>query len=288
MTTLTLQQLVAAIPDGCKLAVSKDETGVSIAATAALIQRGVRDLHLVCLPVSGLQTDLLIAAGCLSTIETSAITLGEYGGAPHFVRALRNRSVRVIDGTCPAIHAGMQASQKGIPFMPLRGILDSELIERRSDWTVIDNPFAPDGQADPIVAIRAIDPDIALIHAQSADRFGNVFFGRERDCLTLAHAARQCLVTVDRIEEGNLLDDPSRAGSVIPALYVTGIAHVPQAAWPIGFGDEYRRDDAAIRAYLRGAAEGADSDTLLGELIDRAPWAKALGQAPVALAAGRS
>lgn len=274
MTVLSIEALAAAIPHGAKLAVAKDDTGVAMAATVALIERGVRNLHLVCLPVSGLQADLLIAAGCVATVETSAITLGEYGAAPHFTRAVRSGEVVIIDGTCPAIHAGMQASQKGLPFMPLRGILDSDLIARRKDWTVIENPFADNGP-DPIIAIRAINPDVALFHAPSADRFGNVFIGRERDCMTLAHAAKACFITVERIEDGNLLDDPARAGSVIPALYISGIAHVPQGAWPIGFGDAYRPDDDAMRRYLASAAQKAPVEALLAGLKHEAPWAPA-------------
>lgn len=270
MSLISVETIANNIPDGCKLAVAKDFTGVSVAVTAALIKRQARNLHLVCLPISGLQADLLIAAGCIDTLETSAITMDEYGAAPSFQKAVRAGSVNLLDGTCPAIHAGMQASQKGIPFMPLRGILDSELLEHRTDWTVINNPFADE---DPIVAIRAINPDVALVHASAADRFGNVFVGRERDCLTLAHAAKACWVTVEEIVDGNLLDDPDKAGSVLPALYVDGIAHVPQGAWPVGFGDLYGPDDKAMRQYLAAARTDDPSEQALDALISAAPWA---------------
>jgi len=282
MKLSTLHELAAHIPDGCKLAAAKDFTGVSVAVTAALVARRAKDLHLVCLPISGLQADLLIAAGCLSTIETSAVTMDEYGAAPSFQQAVRAGSIKLLDGTCPAIHAGLQASQKGVPFATLRGILGSELLAHRTDWRVIDNPFAHD---DPIVAIKAIDPDVALIHAEAADRFGNVFFGRERDCLTLAHAARSCVATVEKIVDGNLLDDPSRSGSVLPALYIDAIAHVPMGAWPIGFGDHYGGDDETMRAYLAAARAGEPADELLQILLARAPWADLLGPVELAVSA---
>ncbi|MGH1360950.1 MAG: CoA transferase subunit A [Burkholderiaceae bacterium] len=274
MSLITVSEIASRIPDGTKLAVAKDFTGVSVAVTAALIKREARNLHLVCLPISGLQADLLIGAGCIAQLETSAVTMDEFGGAPAFQRAVQRGTIKLLDGTCPAIHAGMQASQKGIPFMPLRGILDSELLAHRSDWQVIPNPFESD---DPIVAIKAINPDIALIHAAAADRFGNIFFGRERDCLTLAHAARTTFATVEQIVEGNLLDDPDKSGSVLPALYVEGIAHVPQAAWPVGFGDAYAPDGDAIRQYLAGVRADEPAPELLNALIEAAPWAAAIG-----------
>lgn len=258
MDPIDLDSLAMQIPDGCRLAVPKDDTGASIAATLALIRRNVRDLHLVCLPVSGLQADLLIGAGGVATIETSGVTLGEHGAAPRFSAAIRTGSIRIIDGTCPAIYAGMQAAQKGIPFMPLRGILGSDLLLHRTDWRVIDNPFDAD---DPIVAIAAIRPDVALFHAQAADRFGNVFLGRDRDGLLLAHAADRCYVTVERLVDGNLLADPARAGSVLPAMYVDGVSLAPKAAWPLYFGTEYPADHAWLARYAREArtAEGFDA-----------------------------
>ena len=94
MTTLPfcgLSELAAAIPDGAKLAVPNDPFGVAIAATRAIVRRGARRLHVVCLPTSGIQADVLIGAGCVATIETSAVALGEHGTAPRFAQAVRDR-----------------------------------------------------------------------------------------------------------------------------------------------------------------------------------------------------
>ena len=78
-------------------------------------------------PVSGLQTDTLIGAGCIATLESSGVTLSEFGTGPCFTRAIKSGAIRMKDATCPAIYAGLQAAQKGIPFMPLRGIIGSDL-----------------------------------------------------------------------------------------------------------------------------------------------------------------
>ena len=87
---IDLDDLVARIPDGGVLAVPKDTALPALAATRALIRRGVKDLHLVTLPTSGMQADLLIGAGCVAVIETSAVTLGEFGLAPRFREAVQN------------------------------------------------------------------------------------------------------------------------------------------------------------------------------------------------------
>ena len=70
----------------------------------------------------GFAADLLIGAGCVAEVETSAVSLGEAGFAPRFTAALKAGAITVRDATCPAIHTMLQAAEKGVPFMPLRGL----------------------------------------------------------------------------------------------------------------------------------------------------------------------
>ena len=262
-----LSELAAAVPDGAKLVVAQDNCGVSMAATRELVGRGVRGLHLVCVPVSGLQAEILIGAGAVATLETSAITLGEFGPAHRFIDALRTRRIRILDATCPAIHAALQAGQKGLPFIPLRGLIGSDLLASRADWKVIDNPFQP---GDPIAVLPAINPDIALFHAPLADRSGNVYIGRRRELLTMAHASKQTFVTVEAISESNLFDDPKLAPGIVPAIYVDRIALAKQGAWPVGLPEHYGPDDAAISRYVQSAKTEAGFQRFLGEWLGEA------------------
>src|SRR5215470_2263296 len=106
MIARTLEEALAPITDACVLAVPRDASGVAMEATRALIRRGIKRLNLIALPTSSLQADLLIGAGCVETIETSAVSLGEFGPAPRFTAAVLAGTVRVKDATCPALHAG--------------------------------------------------------------------------------------------------------------------------------------------------------------------------------------
>src|SRR6186713_1545000 len=164
----SVDDAVATIPDGAMLVVPRESSGVPMEATRALVRRGVKRLHLVALPTSTLQADLLIGAGCVETLETSAVSLGEFGPAPRFSAAATAAAIKIKDATCPALHAALQASEKGVPFMPLRGLIGSDVLKYRDDWKVIDSPFGDD---DPIVLLPAIKPDIALFHAPMADRY---------------------------------------------------------------------------------------------------------------------
>lgn len=238
--------LAARVPDGASLALAPDYSGCAMAVIRALIRRGARDLRLIGVPQLGLQADLLIGAGCVREVEAAAVSLGELGPAPRFVAALQAGSIEVRDTTCPALHAGLQAAEKGLPFMAIRGLLGSDLVRRRDDWKTIDNPYGP---GEPILLVPAIRPEVALFHAELADRAGNVWIGVRRELMRMAHAAASTLVTVEALADGNLLADDRSAAGTIPALYVTATATVADGAWPIGIGRHRPADLAHLRHY---------------------------------------
>ncbi|MGI4953778.1 MAG: CoA-transferase [Janthinobacterium lividum] len=247
--------LAALVPDGALVALPPDNSLAPCALAHALVRRGARRLRLLGVPVSGYATDLLIGAGCVASVQTSAVTLGEAGMAPRFTAAVAAGSIEVIDATCPAIHTMLQAAEKGVPFMPLRGVLGSDLVPHRPDWLVQQNPFS--AEPDPILLLPALSPDIAAFHAVMADRDGNVWVGRRRELATLAHASRRALVTVERIVDGNLLEDERLAPGTIAATYIEAVAVAQRGCWPIALLDEYGADPAHIAAYARAARSEA-------------------------------
>ena len=247
----SIDEALRPIVDGCVLAVPREQSGVAMEATRALIRRGVKGLHLVTLPTSSLQADLLIGAGALASIETSAVSLGEFGPAPRFTAAVTAGTLQIKDATCPALHAAFQASEKGVPFMPLRGLIGSGLLSQRLDWKVIENPF---GMDDPIVLLPAMRPDVVLFHAPMADREGNVWIGRDRELAVMAHASAKTVVTVERIHDVNLFDDPILAAGTLGGFYIEAVAVAPKGAWPLALADHYPADSAHLAEYARMAA----------------------------------
>ncbi len=255
MTAASAATLAARVPDGASIVLAPDYSGCSLALVRELVRRPARDLFLVGAPQLGLQADILIGAGCVRAIETAAISLGELGPAPAFQRLWGEGRIEVRDSTCPAIHAGLQAAEKGLPFMPVRGILGTDLLASRPDWVVTTNPFPP---SDKIVLVPAIRPDLALFHAPRGDEDGNVWIGVRRELMVMAHAARTSLVTVERLDDASLLGDPALAAGTIPRLYVDGIVEAPMGAAPLGLFGCYPPDDDAIARYAEQArtAEG--------------------------------
>jgi len=261
----SVEDLAARIPDGAKLALAPDYSGCSMVTLRGLIARGVRDLHVVGVPSVGFPGDMLIGAGCVATLETAAVTLEEYGPAPRFTAAIKAGTLRIIDGTCPAIHSGLQAAEKGIPFMPVRGIVGCALLPHRADWTAGTGRF---GEEDgPLVMVKAIRPDFTLIHAPLADRHGNVWIGVRREMMLMAHASRETLVTADEIYDGNLLAAGKLAPGTIPGLYVSAGAEAENGAWPVGLFGRYGGDEAHLRDYLERARSDEGFAGYLDEFV---------------------
>ena len=246
----TADDLVVPIADGSVVALPPDYSGCAMAAMAALAERRVRNLHLVGVPSLGFGADMLIASGAVAVVEAAAMGLGEYGAAPAFEAALHGGRIAMRDATCPAIHAGLQAAERGVDSMPVAGIVGSDLVRhRRDEWRVVPDPFT----GRPTVHVRAIRPDVALFHAAVADRAGNVWIGVRRELMTMAHAARRTLVTVERIVDDDLLADDRTAAGTIPSLYVDAVAAVRFGARPLGLRGEYDPDETALRAYVEAA-----------------------------------
>ncbi len=251
MTLISVEEIAAEIPDGSILGVPADYSGVPMAATRALIARGARDLTLYCLPLTTIQGDMLIGAGCVRAVEAAAVTLGEHGLAPRFSHAIEGGTLDMRDSTCPALHTQLQAVEKGVPFMPLRGIIGSDIARHRPDWKLIDNPFAEG--SDPILLLPAKPLDVTLFHAPYADRRGNVYIGRQRELATLTHGARRTFVTVEKVIDSDLMENESTAAGALPAFYVEALAVAENGAWPAGLTDIYPPDGQELQRYARSA-----------------------------------
>ena len=247
---LSLLEIVDEVKDGDLIGIPADYSGVPMEFTKELIKKGVKDLKLYCLPLTTIQGDMLIGSGCVSEVEAAAVTLGEFGLAPRFSEAAESGKIIIKDSTCPALHAQLQATEKSVPFMPLRGVIGSDIQKYRKDWQVIENPMKFSGNKnEPILLLPAVQLDILIFHAPCVDKNGNIQIGRRRELATLAHASKNVFVTTEQILDIDLFDDELSAATCLPALYIDGISVVKNGAWPCALPGVYGADNDEIKNY---------------------------------------
>ena len=186
-----------------------------------------------------------------SMFETSAVTLGEAGAGPCFARAAREGSICLLDSTCPAILSGLTAAQKGVPFMPLRGLIGSDLLRHRPDWKGHRQSLRGRGSDRPCPC----DPSGRLLSSTRLRRIATATFGSVAGASSrswpMPPAPRSSPWSA--CAQRSLFDDEVTAAGVLPALYVTAIAEAQRGAAPYGLWGEYAADAAAIAGYARAA-----------------------------------
>ncbi len=252
MTSIeNLPDLVARIPNGASIGIPPEYSFVPMGIISGLIRQKTRNLDVLCVPIGGFAVDLLIGSGCVRSLEAAAVSLGEIGKAPQFTRALQEGRIKFKDSTCPAIHTGLQASEKGVPFMPLGGLIGSDLLNYRKDWKVIEDPLEENNGR--IVLIPAIQPDFAILHSPLGDSQGNVWIGKRRELITLAHAAKETLVTVEKLSDNDFLADEKMAAGTLSNLYISAISKVKNGSKPLSLPGYYKSDSKVIESYAIGA-----------------------------------
>jgi glutaconate CoA-transferase subunit A len=116
--------------------------------------------------------EYMVKRGMVKRVRAAMVSLEWFGIPVNFRRAVERGEVEFLEDTCGAFMAGIRAGAFGIPFMPVRGVLGSDLVqlhERAGTWKVVKDPFTD----DEIVIARAIVPDVAVIHCHRADPSGN-------------------------------------------------------------------------------------------------------------------
>ncbi len=261
---MSVNEIVSEVHDGALLGVPADYSGVPMSFTKELIKKKIKNLKLYCLPLTTIQGDMLIGSGCVAEIEAAAVSLGEFGQAPRFQDAVINQKIKVRDSTCPALHAQLQATEKSVPFMPLRGIIGSDLLKYRDDWKVIENPMKNSGKVgEEVILLPAVQLDVLVFHATKADKNGNIQIGRRRELATLAHASKKVFVTVEEFTDEDFFQSEVHASASLPALYVDGIAESANGAWPCGLTEKYSPDFDELKTYSLAARNQSSFDSYM-------------------------
>lgn len=233
------------------------EPNIPFAFSHELIRQRRRELNVVA-PISDALTDMLIGAGCVSAV-TGAWVGNVSGGLGHnFRRAVEQgvpRSLTVHDHSNFSLGMALTAGAYGMPFVPVRSLLGSDILRSNPTLRVVPNPLAAPGTEDPVVLVPPLRPDVAVLPVQRADRHGNCHhWGSAGLVLEAALAAERVIVLADELVESDvILSDPNRIP--FPAFRVAAVVHAPAGAHPSPMTGRWRRDNAFFNDYHRRSRE---------------------------------
>jgi glutaconate CoA-transferase subunit A len=149
---------------------------------------------------------------------------------------------------------GFRAGSMGIPSMPVRGVLGSDVVKvglEKGNYKIIKDPFT----GEDILFTRAIEPDVTLLHAQRADIYGNVqIWGGRFEDLWQAKASKKVIVSVEEIVDPEMIKlEPYKTALIHP--YVDAVVHIPRGAYPTSCYGVYDPDYDHIREYAKAVRD---------------------------------
>ncbi len=250
------------VHDGDTVALEGFTHLIPFAAGHEIIRQGRRDLTLVRM-TPDIVYDQLIGAGCAAKLVFSWGGNPGVGSLHRFRDAVENAWPRPL-AIEEHSHAGMAnryvAGASGLPFAVLRGYRGTDLMTHTATIAGITCPFT----GEELTAVPALNPDVSIVHAQQADRSGNVHLwgitGVQKEALL---AARQTLVTVEEVVD---TFDTHPGDVVLPGWALSYVAVVPGGAHPSYAHGYYERDNSAYAAWDATSRDRSSFETWLAEI----------------------
>jgi glutaconate CoA-transferase subunit A len=224
-----------------------------MAAVREIVRQGKRRLHVAGWN-NGIDMDLLIGGGCVATVETSYIGIGSLGLARNYRRAAEAGAIRIIEHSETTAMDRFRAASMGLPLLPTKTGLGTDLPRYNPHLKPFTDPFT----GETWLAVEAIRPDVAIIHAHTADEKGNVQLDPQRwhdnspDAM-IARSAKTVIVTVEQIvSEDAVMARP--IDTILPRSDVTCVAEAPYGAHPCCCDARYDYDMEHLRRYYEATA----------------------------------
>jgi glutaconate CoA-transferase subunit A len=233
------------VRDGDLVFVGGFGQGVPFALGREIIRQGKRDLTL-CRTGADILFDLLIASGCVRAVIVGWIGNPGVGLSHVLRRALATNSLEFEETSNFGLLLRLHAGALGVPYLPTRSLTAGDIAAHApGSHRAIQCPFT----GDDLMAVRALTPDVALVHAHRADRHGNVqMHGIVGDTLEGARASARVICSVEDIVTSKVIRAQPE-NTVLPASKVAAVCHLPLGAHPSYMSGVYDRDDVAYRDF---------------------------------------
>jgi glutaconate CoA-transferase, subunit A len=250
---ISLEEAADLVPDHSSLALG----GMTLYRRPMAFVRGLlrrqqppRNLTLVCF-TAGLESDLLVGAGCVETVRSVYFGLESFGLAPMFTEAVQRGEINILEETEASMVLGLRAVMAGVGFMPSHAWLGTDLPRLRPDVRTVTDPYT----GEELMAFPAIPVDVVVLHGLEGDRYGNVRLNNNLGIdMELVYMACTVIVTVERVVDQV---QPALDGPVIPAPGAHYIVHAPGGAWPTSCYPRYPIAGGEFLRYVEMCNAGA-------------------------------
>lgn len=248
---VALEELGALVADGETVALGGSWfANHPMAAVRQLIRAGRTDLHAMTI-VGSVDVDLLAGAGVISHLSFSMVTLEAFGLAPNVRRGIEGGSLGFTEFTGLGLLLGLEAGHRGVPFLPYRGPFGSDIPARYPEfYSTVTCPFT----GEELTAVRATNPDVAIVHALRADAEGNAQWdGTSGPDVDMAQAAKRVIVTCEEIVPRDTIVANAHMTKV-PGYYVDSVIEAPFGAHPTSHVPVYPLDPWQLMEYAAAAS----------------------------------
>ena len=244
---MSLQEMVALVPNGASLALGGSFLHRGpFAFVRELIRQGKKDLEIV-KQSPGYDIDILCRAGCVKKARAGIVAMeGNFGLAPWYRRAVEKKQIVLEEHACATLTAGLRASAFGVPFQPVGGVHGSDL-PGINNWASIKDPY---GSGKDVWVIPAIQPDIAVIHANEVNELGDTrIYGTFNWDRIMTRAAKKVFVVAEKLDSVASFQERPEL-TLIPSFMVQAVAIVPNGAWPGSCWPLYEVDYPEVEDYM--------------------------------------
>lgn len=244
---LTLEEAVKLVSDGYTVAFGGNVLHrAPMAFTRELVRQGKKKLKVI-KTAGAHEVDLLCAGGCVESVDAGFISYEtDYGLANYYRKAVQSGAVKGNEHACYTVISALRAAAYGAPFMPVNGLKYGDLIPCNDYFKRVEDPFT----GEPITLVRAITPDIGVVHVHECDEKGNCrIYGPKFDDVLISRASKKLIVTTEQIVPESKMRTNAEFVD-IPHFLVQAVVNVPNGAAPCSCAKKYDIDESILKKFV--------------------------------------
>lgn len=244
---ISLKEAAAHIKDGDTLAIGGNVLHrTPMAFVREIARQEKRGLKIV-KTAGAHDIDLLCALEMVSTVDAGFVSYEtKFGLASHYRKAVQDGRVKGNEHACYTVICALRGAQMNVPFMPVKGLVAGELLEKNDYFMVVEDPFS----GTPVTLVKTIVPDVAVIHVQECDIQGNArIYGPKFEDILISRAAKKVIITAEQIVPSSKMKLSAEYVD-IPSFLVEAVVHAPKGASPASCYRKYDIEEKTLESFI--------------------------------------